>query len=83
LAKLLSIAISTKPGKLGKVIFGMKAKIQGKLIFFMAQSFIGKLLNDSALTADHKPMTPCLLAQNAFNKPSIGQDPVSQIKTTK
>ena len=34
----------------------LKAKILGKLTFLPAQSFIGKLLNGSTLTSDHKAM---------------------------
>jgi hypothetical protein len=72
LPNLPFIATSTKPGRLSKVIFSMKAKVLGELVFPSAQSLIGKLLDDSALTADDKPMTTHLVCQAALHEPAAG-----------
>ncbi len=77
------MAIGTQAGRFRKMIFSMKAEILGKPVFVSAQFLIGKFLKRSAAGADHEPMTPFFALDGTLNKPTAGQNPVSQIEAAK
>ncbi len=73
-------AIQAQPARFGKMVLSMKAKILGKLAFLSAQFFVGKLLERSTAAAEHEPMAPFLTLDGTLNKPTAGQNPMSQIE---
>jgi len=54
------------------MMFSIKAQILGQGVFLMTQFFIGKLLNGSAVLADHKAMAAFRGIEATLHKSTIG-----------